>query len=207
MGPPSFRNALPKRNIMVIQKDRVVTLDYSLSDSEGEIIDSSAGADPLVYLHGNENIIPGLEKHLEGKSAGDAVKCVVPAAEGYGERDEDLIFKVGKADFGPGADIQVGMQFEAHGEEGAQIVTVLSIDDDQVTIDANHPLAGEELHFDVKVVDVRDATAEELEHGHVHSESGCGCGGECGEGDCECEDGECGDEGGCGCGCGCGEGK
>jgi FKBP-type peptidyl-prolyl cis-trans isomerase SlyD len=192
---------------MVIQKDRVVTLDYSLSDSEGEIIDSSQGADPLVYLHGNENIIPGLEKHLEGKSAGDAVKCVVPAAEGYGERDEDLIFKVGKADFGPDADIQVGMQFEAHGEEGAQIVTVLSIDGDQVTIDSNHPLAGEELHFDVKVVDVREATAEELEHGHVHSEGGCGCGGECGDGDCECEDGECGDEAGCGCGCGCGEGK
>jgi FKBP-type peptidyl-prolyl cis-trans isomerase SlyD len=192
---------------MVIQKDRVVTLDYSLSDSEGEIIDSSQGADPLVYLHGNENIIPGLEKHLEGKSAGDAVKCVVPAAEGYGERDEDLIFKVGKADFGPDADIQVGMQFEAHGEEGAQIVTVLSIDGDQVTIDSNHPLAGEELHFDVKVVDVREATAEELEHGHVHSEGGCGCGGECGDGDCECEDGECGDEAGCGCGCGCGCGE
>ncbi len=185
---------------MLIQKDRVVTLDYSLTDAEGEIIDSSEGAEPLVYLHGNENIIPGLEKHLEGKSAGDAVKCVVPATEGYGERDDDLIFKVGKAEFGPDAEVQVGMQFEAHGEEGAQIVTVVAINGDEVTIDANHPLAGEELHFDVKVVDVREATAEELEHGHVHSEGGCGCGGECD--DCDCEDGECDDESSCGCGCG-----
>jgi FKBP-type peptidyl-prolyl cis-trans isomerase SlyD len=174
---------------MVIEKDRVVTIDYKLQDSAGAVIDSSEASDPLVYLHGNDNIISGLEKHLLGKKAGDAVDCVVPASEGYGERDESLVFKVTKAEFGEGAAIEPGMQFEAHGEGGAQIVTVTGIAGDEVTIDANHPLAGEELHFTVKVVDVREATAEELEHGHVH-------------GGCECEG--CSDEGdGCGGDCGC----
>ncbi len=177
---------------MTIAKDRVVTLDYNLKDADGELIDSSEGGEPLVYLHGNDNIIAGLEKHLLGKSAGDEVACVVPAKEGYGERDESLVFTVSKSDFGEGAAIEPGMQFEAHGEEGAQIVTVKTVAGDEVTVDANHPLAGEELHFTVKVVDVREATAEELAHGHVHG----GC--DCGEG---CEDG-CGHghgQGGCGC--------
>jgi FKBP-type peptidyl-prolyl cis-trans isomerase SlyD len=182
---------------MVIEKDRVVTIDYKLQDSEGQVIDSSEGSAPLVYIHGNDNIIAGLEKHLAGKKAGDKVNCVVPAKEGYGERDDSLVFKVTKAEFGDGAEIEEGMQFEAHGEDGAQIVTVKSIEGDEVTIDANHPLAGEELHFTVKIVDVREATAEELKHGHVHGgcECGEGCGDGCGEG---CADGGCG-EGGCGC--------
>jgi len=168
---------------MTITKDRVVTIDYNLKDSEGEVIDSSSTGEPLVYLHGNENIIKGLEKHLEGKEAGDQVECVIPAAEGYGERDESLVFKVAKNEFGPDTQVEVGMQFEAHGEQGAQIVTVVGIDKDEVTIDANHPLAGEELHFSVKVVEVREATSEELEHGHVHG--GCDCD------ECGCEDGGC----------------
>jgi len=179
---------------MVIEKDRVVTIDYKLQDSEGQVIDSSEDSDPLVYIHGNDNIIAGLEKHLVGKKAGDKVSCVVPAKEGYGERDDSLVIKVPKSEFGPGAQIEEGMQFEAHGEDGAQIVTVLSIEGDEVTIDANHPLAGEELHFTVEVKDVREATPEELEHGHVHG-GGCGCEGECGDGeDCDHEHGE-----GCGC--------
>ena len=178
---------------MVIEKNRVVTIDYKLHDAEGELIDSSEEGEPLVYLHGNDNIIPGLEKHLAGKTAGDAVECVVPATEGYGERDESLVFKVSKTEFGPDAEVKIGMQFEAHGEDGAQIVTVVGIEKDEVSIDANHPLAGEELHFAVKVVEVREASAEELEHGHVHG--GCDCG-DCGDGDCG--DGGCGD-GGCGC--------
>jgi len=173
---------------MTISKDRVVTLDYNLKDADGELIDSSEGGEPLVYLHGNDNIIKGLERHLDGKKAGDSVNCVVPAAEGYGERDESLVFKVAKSEFGPEAQVEVGMQFEAHGEDGTQIVTVVGMAGDEVTIDANHPLAGEELHFSVKVVGVREATSEELEHGHVHG--GCECEG-CGEGGC-------GDEG-CGC--------
>jgi len=183
---------------MTIEKDRVVTIDYKLQDSEGEVLDSSEGSEPLVYLHGNDNIIPGLEKHLAGKKAGDDVDCLVPAAEAYGLHDDSLVMKVKKGDFGPDAKIEAGMQFEAHGEGGAQIVTVVGMDGDEVTIDANHPLAGEDLHFTVKVVDVREASAEELQHGHVHAACGCGCGDEdeCGEG---CGDGE----EACGCGGGC----
>lgn len=175
---------------MIVEKDRVVSIDYTLRDNNGNLIDSSEGSDPLEYLHGNGNIIPGLEKALAGKKAGDKLTCSIAAADAYGERDDSLIFKVNKSEF-EGADIAVGMQFEAHGEEGAQIVTVVGIEGEEVTIDANHPLAGETLNFDVKVVDVREATSEELEHGHVHGGCECGC-----EGDCE--DGE--GEGSCGCG-------
>ena len=175
---------------MIVEKDRVVSIDYTLRDNSGNLIDSSEGSDPLEYLHDNGNIIPGLEKALAGKKAGDKLTCSIAAADAYGERDDSLIFKVNKSEF-EGADIEVGMQFEAHGEEGAQIVTVVGIEGEEVTIDANHPLAGETLNFDVKIVDVREATSEELEHGHVHGGCECGC-----EGDCE--DGE--GEGSCGCG-------
>lgn len=178
---------------MVIEKDRVVTIDYKLQDSEGAVLDSSEGSEPLVYIHGNENIIVGLEKHLAGKQAGDKVDCVVPAAEAYGERDDSLVFKVAKSEF-DGADVEIGMQFEAQGEDGAQVVTVIAVEGDEVSIDANHPLAGENLHFDVKIVEVREATKEEIEHGHVHG--GCSCG-ECGD-ECEDEGCGCGDEGCCG---------
>ena len=95
---------------MDIKKDRVVTIDYNLRDAAGKLIDSSDEAQPLVYLHGNDNIIPGLEKHLEGKQAGQEVSCVVPAAEAYGERDESLVFKVSRKDFGDNAEISPGMQ-------------------------------------------------------------------------------------------------
>jgi FKBP-type peptidyl-prolyl cis-trans isomerase SlyD len=182
---------------MVIEKNRVVSIDYRLEDAEGELIDSSDGSEPLIYLHGNDNIIPGLEKHLAGKKAGDKVECIVPAVEGYGERDESLVFTVKKDEFGPSATVETGMQFEAHGESGVQIVTVVGVEGETVTVDANHPLAGEELHFDVKVVDIREATAEELEHGHVHGAHDCD--------ECGCDE-DCGDEKGeCGCGCGCGD--
>ncbi|MBL8967992.1 MAG: peptidylprolyl isomerase [Spirochaetaceae bacterium] len=180
---------------MIVEKDRVVSIGYSLKDDSGSVIDASEGNEPLVYLHGNGNLIPGLEKRLEGKKAGERVTCVIEPAEGYGEHDESLVFKVTKDEF-EGADIEIGMQFEAHGEEGAQIVTVVGIEGNDVTIDANHPLAGEKLHFDVNIVEVRAATPEELEHGHVHG--GCECGGDCGD---ECGDEECGcGSGGCGCG-------
>jgi FKBP-type peptidyl-prolyl cis-trans isomerase SlyD len=176
---------------MDIQKGKVVSIDYILRDAGGKLLDSSDEGDPLVYLHGNDNIIPGLEKQLEGKTIGDKLTCVVPAVEAYGERNEELVLKVSKTEFGPDADLSPGMQFEARSEEGTQIVTVMKVEGDEVTIDANHPLAGEVLHFQVNVVDVRDATPEELEHGHVHGQESCGCG---------CEDGECGDE------CSCGDG-
>lgn len=189
---------------MDIKKDKVVTIDYSLRDAAGKLLDSSDDGTPLIYLHGNDNIIPGLERHLDGKKAGDSVSCVVPPVDGYGERDETLVFKVARKDFGQNAEVNPGMQFEAHGEDGSQIVTVVSVAGEDVTIDANHPLAGETLHFDVKVLNVRDATEEELSHGHVHS-GGCGCeDSDCGE-DCCCGNGEddCGAECGCDSSCGC----
>ncbi|MFZ3110827.1 MAG: peptidylprolyl isomerase [Rectinemataceae bacterium] len=188
---------------MDIQKDKVVTIDYSLRDAAGKLLDSSDDSEPLTDLHGNDNIIPGLEKHLVGKIVGDSVACVVPAVEAYGERDESLVFQVARKDFGDNVEVSPGMQFEAHGDDGAQIVTVVSVAGDEITIDANHPLAGETLHFDVKVLNIREATEEEMKHGHVHAEEGCGCGDGC---DCEdgCADESCGDdscESGCGCGC------
>ena len=156
---------------MEIKKDRVVTIDYSLSDDFGRIIDSSEENEPLVYLHGNDNIIPGLERELEGKIPGETLSCSIPPTDAYGERNESLVFKVNKKDFGD------------NGEDGTLIVTVVNVDGEEVTLDANHPLAGETLHFDVKVVDVREATPEELEHGHAHGEYDDEC-----DDDCYCED-------------------
>jgi FKBP-type peptidyl-prolyl cis-trans isomerase SlyD len=181
---------------MNIEKNRVVSIDYKLVDDDGELIDSSEGGEPLVYLHGNGNIIPGLEKLLEGKKAGESLNCVIAPVDAYGERDDALVFTVGKDEF-EGTEVGVGMQFEAHGEEGAQIVTVVGIEGDKVKVDANHPLAGENLHFDVKIVEVREATEEELTHGHVHGQ-GCNCDGDCGD-ECECGEGK-GEGGSCGCG-------
>ena len=175
---------------MTIEKNKVVSIDYRLVDDEGDLIDSSEDGEPLVYLHGGGNIIAGLERHLEGKNPGESLSCVIAPVDGYGERDDSLVFTVGKDEF-EGSDLSVGMQFEAHGEDGAQIVTVIGIENDEVKVDANHPLAGENLHFSIKIVDVREASAEELTHGHVHGAHSH---------ECDCEDGEgCGD-GSCGCG-------
>jgi FKBP-type peptidyl-prolyl cis-trans isomerase SlyD len=182
---------------MTIEKDRVVSLMYTLTDSEGAVLDSSTDTGPLSYLHGGGNIIVGLEKALEGKTEGDSFKVTVPAAEAYGVRDEGLVVNVPRARFQGVAEIEPGMQFEAETAEGSRLVTVTKVSADMVTVDANHTLAGMDLNFDVSVVAVRGATEEELEHGHPHSEhQGCGCGGDCGD-DCGCGDEE---EGGCGCG-------
>jgi FKBP-type peptidyl-prolyl cis-trans isomerase SlyD len=154
---------------MQIADQRVVTIDYTLTDERGEVLDSSNGEEPLTYIHGTGNIVPGLETALMGKSAGDSVKITIPAAEGYGERDEELVQDVPRDRF-PGEDIEVGMRFHAQGSEGSQVVTVVAVDDSKVTVDGNHPLAGMNLAFDVKVLEVREATAEELAHGHIHGE-------------------------------------
>jgi len=191
---------------MNIEKDRVVSLTYTLTDSAGKVLDSSSDTGPLSYLHGNGNIIVGLEKALEGKNEGDAVKVTVPAADAYGERDESLVVNVPRARFQGVSEIAAGMQFEAETAEGSRLVTVTKVSPEMVTVDANHALAGMDLSFDVEVVAIRAATAEELSHGHPHVESrgcGCGCGDGCGEGegcgdDCDCG----GDDSGSGCGCG-----
>jgi FKBP-type peptidyl-prolyl cis-trans isomerase SlyD len=157
---------------MQIAKQKVVTIDYTLTDEQGEVLDTSKGQEPLVYIQGSGSIIPGLETALEGKSAGDTLKVTVAPEHGYGPRDEELVQAVPRDRFPADADITEGMRFHAQGAGGSHVVTVLSVDDKQVTVDANHPLAGVTLAFDVKVVEVRDATTDELEHGHVHGEDG-----------------------------------
>ncbi|MBU2761331.1 FKBP-type peptidyl-prolyl cis-trans isomerase [Acidithiobacillus sulfurivorans] len=157
---------------MIISNDKVVTIDYSLTDEEGELIDSSVGEEPLIYLHGHHGIIPGLEQALAGHRTGDKVEVSIPPEEGYGDWDEDLVEVVSKEDFDDPEDLEIGTQFETETDEGARLATVIDIEGEEVTVDLNHPLAGMTLNFDVTVLDVRDATAEELAHGHVHGEHG-----------------------------------
>ena len=157
---------------MNIAKDKVVSIDYTLTDSGGQVLDSSQGKEPLNYLHGAGNIIPGLEGALEGKAEGEKVNVQVPPEQAYGPRDERMVQAVPRSAFQGAPDIQPGMQFQAQTNAGARLITVVGVQGDQVTIDANHPLAGQTLNFDVNVRGVRDATAEELSHGHVHGPGG-----------------------------------
>ncbi|WP_409522640.1 FKBP-type peptidyl-prolyl cis-trans isomerase [Nitrincola sp. MINF-07-Sa-05] len=152
---------------MQIAENTVVSIHYTLSNTAGEVMDSSEGQDPLAYLHGANNIIPGLENALVGKASGDSLQVVVEPDQGYGEVREELIQSVDRSNFVDIAEIQVGMQFMAQTPWGEQPVTVVEVEGDNVVLDGNHPLAGQTLTFDVKVVDVREATAEELTEGHV----------------------------------------
>jgi FKBP-type peptidyl-prolyl cis-trans isomerase SlyD len=183
---------------MTIAKDSVVSIEYTLTDDQNEVLDSSEGMGPLEYLHGHNNLIPGLEKELEGKNVGDSFKAVIKPADAYGEVQKELVVEVERSQFPDDVEITVGMQFEAGGPDGSRIVTVTEVKDDKITVDANHPLAGETLHFDVKIVSIREATEQEKAEG---LDTGCGCG--CGD-DCDCDDDDCGHEGHGDCGCGCG---
>jgi FKBP-type peptidyl-prolyl cis-trans isomerase SlyD len=156
---------------MQIDAKRAVTFHYSLRDDEGTVLDSSEGSEPLTYLHGEGNIVPGLEKALLGKQAGDEVKATVSPEEGYGQRDDGNIRNVPRRRL-PEGKIEPGMRLRLQTEEGQISALVTAVRGDYVTIDGNHPLAGMTLHFDVKIVEVREATAEELEHGHVHGPGG-----------------------------------
>jgi FKBP-type peptidyl-prolyl cis-trans isomerase SlyD len=147
----------------------IVAFHYKLTNSEGEQLDSSEGQDPLKYLHGASNIVPGLEKELEGKKAGDALKVEVQPEEGYGQVNPELVQKVPHSAFEDAPEIKAGMQFQAQGPDGqVQLITVKEVSDEEVTVDGNHPLAGQVLHFDVTIEDVREASEEELAHGHAH---------------------------------------
>jgi len=157
---------------MEIAKDKVVTIDYTLTGEQGQVLDTSDGREPLSYLHGAGNIIPGLENALEGKAAGDQLTVSVPPDQGYGQRDERMVQTVPRGAFAGVPNVAPGMQFQANTNGGPRIITVRDVRDDQVTIDANHPLAGATLNFDVNVKQVRDATPEELAHGHVHGPGG-----------------------------------
>lgn len=154
---------------MLIARNKVVLIDYTLTDDSQQVLDQSGEGEPLAYLHGAANIIPGLENALEGKKAGESLKVRIAPAEAYGERDERLVQMVPREMFEDSTEIQAGMQFHSADEEGnTTVVTVTNTTEDTITVDANHPLAGVPLTFSVTVVEVRDATPEELSHGHVH---------------------------------------
>lgn len=158
---------------MLIAANKAVSIDYTLTNDAGEVIDSSDGGAPMVYLHGAGNIIVGLEKALEGKTAGDELSVAVEPQDAYGEYSAELVAVLGRDMFEGVDELEVGMQFHASGPDGSmQIVTIRDLDGDEVTVDGNHPLAGQRLNFQVKVVNVRDAHAEEIAHGHVHGEGG-----------------------------------
>ncbi|MDD1618167.1 MAG: peptidylprolyl isomerase [Methylococcaceae bacterium] len=158
--------------MMQVADNMAVSIHYTLTNDDGEVLDSSIGDEALVYLHGVGNIIPGLEKALHGKVAGDKFNVRIAPEDAYGELMEDMIQVISRDMFEGIDNIEVGMQFNADVSSGSGVVTVVNIEDDDITIDGNHPLAGLALTFDVEVIDVRAATQEEAAHGHIH---GAGC--------------------------------
>lgn len=166
---------------MQIDKDFVVSINFTLKDDAGDVIDRSEPHHPLVYLHGHQNIVPGLEAALNAKEVGDCLQVTVQPEDAYGVPNPALQQLVTRDRFQDVDDLQVGMQFQANTEQGPISVRIAKIEGEQVTVDGNHPLAGQQLHFDVEVVDIRVATEEEISHGHVHQAGGCCGGGSCGE--------------------------
>ena len=157
---------------MNIARHSVVTIDYTLTSPEGEVLDSSQGGEPLSYLHGVGMLIPGLEKNLEGKTAGQPFDVKIAPHEGYGLRDERLVHQITKKQLPPGMEVEIGLELSAKGPEGELVMTVVAVEGEQVTLDGNHPLAGIELHFVGEIKEVRAATKDELTHGHVHGPGG-----------------------------------
>ena len=158
---------------MQIINNAIALIHYTLKDDEGEILDTSEGRDPLAYLHGSGNIIPGLEAELEGKTAGESIEVRVEPADGYGEKRDEMVQTIPLEHMPDGVELKVGMQLQAQTPEGeAQLVTIVGLTNTDVTLDGNHPLAGVALNFAVEVVEVRQATEEELSHGHVHGPGG-----------------------------------
>lgn len=154
---------------LTIANDLVVEFNYTLKDPEGNVIDTSEGRGPLPYLHGKQNIVPGLEEEMTGRKVGDKFDVHVPSEKAYGARADNMVQSVPKNQFENPSEVQVGMQFQVQNHDGnALVVTVVGLEGDEVVLDANHPLAGVDLHFDVEVMSIRPATEEELSHGHVH---------------------------------------
>jgi len=158
---------------MQIQADMVVSIEYTLTNDGGEVLDANDAAGPLHYLHGHGNIVEGLEAALDGRSVGDSLNVTVTPEQGYGVRDESLIFEVPRKNLPKDLDPEVGMQLGMTSEDGETLpVWIRSVSDDSVHLDANHELAGETLHFAVKILGIRPSTPEELAHGHVHGPHG-----------------------------------
>jgi len=158
---------------MRVEQNKVVMMHYKLADKDGNVIDQSEGRPPLAYIHGIGALVPGLETELEGKVKGDKFSTVVSPEDAYGTRDEELVRVVPKSGFQGDEEMQLGMQVQIDtGEKGLAIATLVKIDGDDITLDLNHPLSDMELHFDIDIVDIREATDEEIAHGHVHGEGG-----------------------------------
>lgn len=157
---------------MQISKGKVVSVDYTLTDDSGRVLDTNKGQGPLLYLHGVGGIVPGLERALEGRSPGDSVKVDVEPHDAYGVRDESQVETLPRSAFKVIDDLAPGMQFHGSDGEHQRLITILSVDKDTVRVDANHPLAGKTLRFDVTILDVRDASPDEIEHGHAHGPDG-----------------------------------
>jgi FKBP-type peptidyl-prolyl cis-trans isomerase SlyD len=153
---------------MQVEKNKVVEIDYTLKDDNGDVLDSSQGGEPLSYIQGIGNLIPGVENALEGKSSGERVEITVPPETGYGVRDESLLLTIEREKLAEVEDLKEGLRFRMDSPDGPMIFTVVRIDEREVLVDGNHPLAGMTLNFDITVQSVREATTEELEHGHVH---------------------------------------
>ena len=153
---------------MQIEKNKVVEIDYTLKDESGDVLDSSEGRQPLSYIQGTGNLIPGVESALEGKSSGERIEITVPPETGYGVRDDSLVLTIEREKFGEVEDLKPGLRFRMDTPDGPMIFTVVKLDETEVLVDGNHPLAGMILNFDITVQSVREATTEELEHGHVH---------------------------------------
>jgi FKBP-type peptidyl-prolyl cis-trans isomerase SlyD len=166
--PTFFEQLLTGILDMQVALNRVVSIDYQLRDEAGELIDASEPGAPLEYLHGVGGIVPGLERALEGRRVGEAFAVVVPPADGYGEHNPKLTQRVSRRDFGQDQELELGMRFRVKTNLGPQIVTIIDIEGDVVTLDANHELAGITLCFQITVRDIREATPEEISHGHVH---------------------------------------
>ena len=157
---------------MQIEDKRVVTLANILKDNDDNIIDQSDDGS-FCYLHGASNIIPGLESALAGKLSGDELSVSIPPEEAYGVREDEKIQNVPREMFPPEQEIEPGMQFHAQSPDGnTLVVTIAKVEEESVVVDGNHPLAGVHLNFDVRIMDVREATSEELDHGHVHGPGG-----------------------------------
>jgi FKBP-type peptidyl-prolyl cis-trans isomerase SlyD len=160
--------------LKTVKKDRVISLDFTLSDENGEMLDQSQEGAPLEYLHGAHDIIPGLEKALEGRHVGENIRIVIPPSEAYGEYEVSLVDEVSREQFPGIDDIQPGMQFQTAMDDGApMVINVTAVDEDTVVVDGNHPLAGVTLVFEVDIVDVRQASEDEIAHGHVHEGGHC----------------------------------
>ncbi len=157
---------------MQVADNMAVSIHYTLTNDEGEVLDSSIGDEALVYLHGMGNIISGLEKALHGKAVGDKFNVRLAPEDAYGEKHDDMVQVIPRQMFDGIDEVEVGMQFHADVSSGPGVVTVVKVDGDDITIDGNHPMAGMALTFDVEVMDIRPATAEETSHGHIH---GAGC--------------------------------